>query len=292
VVDELVSTTLRIAGLINCSTTTSSASFEIIGVNEICLRSLLTTRTSFWLGRVFTLFFSGFVQEQHRINQLQQFYNCFVFLKRPTMPCKMEDEEQGYDVNRFVGEVRNDLLCFVCHDVPKDPRLCQNKDHIFCLAHISRHLHQNSNTCPVCRDPLTPETLKRPTRILKNYLEDRKIKCDHHDRGCPDVVRLEDLQRHVDQCGFAPVMCRNEGCETEVNKSDKENHEKNLCQFRIAKCHDCRDIKASQNEMKTSQNEMKASQDELKASQNEINVQNTRMEDEIKVRPDFLRLFH
>jgi hypothetical protein len=66
-------------------------------------------------------------------------------------------------------------------------------------------------------------------------------------------------------------MCGNEGCGTEVNRRDQENHEKNLCQFRIAKCHDCRDIKASQDEMK---------------------VQNTRLEDEIKVRPDFLRLFY
>ncbi|CAB4010527.1 RING finger 151-like [Paramuricea clavata] len=229
----------------------------------------------------------------------------------------MDDDEQGYDVNRFVGEVREDLLCSVCQDVPKDPRVCQNEDHIFCLAHISRHLHQNSHTCPVCRDPLTPETLKRPTRFLKNYLEDLKIKCDHHDRGCPDVVRLEDLQRHVDQCGFAPVMCGNEGCETEVNRRDQENHEKNLCQFRIAKCHDCKDIKASQNgikasqeemkasqdemkasqnEMKASQEEMKASQDELKASQNEMKasqdemkVQNTRMEDEIKENVDVMK---
>jgi hypothetical protein len=52
----LVSTTLRIAGLINCSTTTSSASFEIIGVRkyyhaEIGLRSLLITRTGFCFGR-------------------------------------------------------------------------------------------------------------------------------------------------------------------------------------------------------------------------------------------------
>jgi hypothetical protein len=80
-------------------------------------------------------------------------------------------------------------------------------------------------------------------------------------------------------------MCGNEGCGTEVNRRDQENHEKNLCQFRIAKCHDCKDIKASQNEMK-------ASQDEIKASQDEMKVQNTRMEDEIKVRPNFLRLFH
>ncbi|CAB3991876.1 RING finger 151-like [Paramuricea clavata] len=206
----------------------------------------------------------------------------------------MNDDEQGYDVNRFLGEVREDLLCSVCQDVPKDPRVCQNEDHIFCLAHISRHLHQNSHTCPVCRDPLTPETLKRPTRFLKNYLEDLKIKCDHHDRGCPDVVRLEDLQRHVDQCGFAPVMCGNEGCGTEVNRRDKENHEKNLCQFRIAKCHDCKDIKASQNGMKASQDGMKASQDEMKASQDEMKASQNEMkasQDEIKASQDEIKEF-
>ncbi len=185
------------------------------------------------------------------------------------MAARWEDFLQGYDVSRFEGEVREDLLCSICQEVPKDPRLCQNKDHIFCLAHISRHL-QNSQTCPVCRDPLTPETLRPPTGFLKNYLDDLKIKCDHHDRGCPDVVRLEDLQRHVDQCGFAPVVCGNEGCGTVVNKRDKENHEKNLCQFRVAKCHDCRDIKVTQDEMKVTQNEMKANQDEMKVRQDEL----------------------
>jgi E3 ubiquitin-protein ligase NRDP1 len=184
------------------------------------------------------------------------------------MAARWENVLEGYDVNRFVGEVREGLLCTICQDVPKDPRLCHHKDHIFCYGHISRHLRQNSQTCPVCRDHLTPETLRRPTGFLKNYLEDLKIKCDHLDRGCPDVVRLEDLQRHVDQCGFAPVICGNEGCGTDVDRKDKEIHERYHCQFRIAKCHDCRDIKASQNGMK---------------------VQMTRMDEEIKVRSDFLR---
>ena len=139
---------------------------------------------------------------------------------------------QGYDVSRFVSEVLKDVLCCFCQDVPKNPRCCRNKDHLFCHAHILRHLQENFHTCPVCRDPLTPQTLRRPTGFLKNYLDDLKIKCDHHDRGCTDEVRLEDLQRHVDQCGFTPVMCGNEGCGMVVNKRDKEYHERNLCQFR------------------------------------------------------------
>ena len=181
-----------------------------------------------------------------------------------------EDVQEGYDETRFVGEVKN-IHCLICKDVPKDPRLCKNEDHFFCLAHISQHL-ENSQTCPYCRDPLTLETLRRPTGFLKNYLDDLKITCDHHDRGCPDVVRLEDLPRHVAQCGFAPVICGNEGCGMVINKSEKENHEKNICKFRIAMCHDCREIKGSQDKMKASQDEMKASQDEMKASLDKIKV--------------------
>ena len=91
-----------------------------------------------------------------------------------------------------------------------------------------------SRICPVCKDPLTIETLRRPTGFKKN-LGVLKIKCKHHPFGCPDVVRLEDLPRHVNQCEFARVMCGNKGCKIVVNKSEKENHEKNLCQFRFEK---------------------------------------------------------
>ncbi|XP_028412125.1 kelch-like protein 1 [Dendronephthya gigantea] len=200
------------------------------------------------------------------------------------MAARWEDDLQGYDVHRFQEEVREDLLCSICQEVPKDPRLCQHKDHIFCFTHISRHLVQNSQTCPVCRDPLNQETLRRPTGFLKNYLDDLKIKCDHHDRGCPDYVRLENLPTHVKECGYAPVMCRNEGCGTEVNRRNIESHEKYLCQFRIAKCHECEYIKESVNEIKASQDEtnvrmtalekkqeeMKDDVEEIKESQNEM----------------------
>ena len=75
------------------------------------------------------------------------------------MEARPENVLQGYDVSRFIGNVRDDLLCIVCQDVPKNPRCCPNEDHLFCHAHILRHLQVNSHTCTVCRDPLTPETL-------------------------------------------------------------------------------------------------------------------------------------
>ncbi|CAB3983569.1 E3 ubiquitin- ligase NRDP1-like [Paramuricea clavata] len=200
--------------------------------------------------------------------------------------------QQGYDDRRFEGRVREDLICSICQGVLRNPRTCQNKEHPFCLSCISQHL-RNSHICPECREHLTPETLKDPPRFLKNTLSGLKIKCDYNERGCPGYVQLGNLQHHVERCGFAPVMCGNEGCGTVVNKRDKEIHERELCQCRIPKCHDCRDIKASQDEMKASHNAIKENVDEMKVRQDEMIASQIGMErkqDEIKEHVDEMKV--
>ena len=154
--------------------------------------------------------------------------------------------KQGYDERRFAEPPREDLFCSICQCVLRDPRTCQNREHPFCLSCISQHL-RNSPTCPECREDLTPETLKTP-RFLKNVLSELRIRCEFIERGCPGYVLLGNLQNHTERCGFAPTMCANEECGMILNKKDKDIHEKELCQFRIAKCHDCKDTKVSQAE--------------------------------------------
>ncbi|XP_028414496.1 spermatocyte protein spe-26-like isoform X1 [Dendronephthya gigantea] len=184
------------------------------------------------------------------------------------MAQRMRDDEQGYDERRFEGTISEDLFCSICQAVLRNPRTC-HKEHAFCHFCISEHL-RHSHTCPECREHLTPETLKNPPRFMKNTLAGLKIKCEYSERGCPGFVLLESLQNHVDKCGFAPVTCKNEGCGMEVNKRDKDLHEKDLCEFRIAKCHDCKEIRASQEETKKTVEVMKQSQAEMKVESNKM----------------------
>ncbi|XP_028414696.1 spermatocyte protein spe-26-like isoform X1 [Dendronephthya gigantea] len=184
------------------------------------------------------------------------------------MAQRMEKDEQGYDERRFEGTISEDLFCSICQGVLRNPRTC-HKEHAFCHFCISEHL-RHSHTCPECREHLTPETLKDPPRFMKNTLAALKIKCGYSERGCPGFVLLESLQNHVDKCGFAPVTCKNEGCGMEVNKRDKDLHEKDLCEFRIAKCHDCKEIRASQEETKKTVEVMKQSQAEMKVESNKM----------------------
>ena len=83
-----------------------------------------------------------------------------------------------------------------------------------------------------------------------NLLSELKIRCEFFDRGCGKFVQLEDLKRHVADCGFAPAVCSNEGCQLEVNKQDLLHHETAVCELRRVKCYSCNDIRREMDTMK------------------------------------------
>ena len=152
--------------------------------------------------------------------------------------CPTQAKKYGYDDSRFEIFVDEHFHCSICYNVLKDPRMCRNNDHAFCHDCITEHLKVNTQTCPECNDHLTVHMLRRP-RLLTNYLSKLKINCDHADRGCPEFICVENLESHVESCGFSPVMCSNENCGMEINKQDKDRHENEVCEYRKMKCQDC-----------------------------------------------------
>ena len=165
------------------------------------------------------------------------------------MASKLAVYETGYEDERFEHIVSQTLHCIICTNVIKDPVMCQRNEHLFCRACITIHL-MYSSTCPTCMEPLTVETLRQPSRTVMNLLSELKIRCEFFDRGCGKFVQLEDLERHVADCGFAPAVCSNEGCQLEVNKQDLLHHETAVCELRRVKCHSCNDIRREMDTMK------------------------------------------
>ena len=145
---------------------------------------------------------------------------------------------QGYDEERFVTTINRNFLCLICFNVLKDPVLCPKNHHCFCRGCITKHL-ENSQRCPTCADELTEETLTEPHRMVKDYLNESKIRCVYHDRGCEEIVQLQHLDQHEDSCGFTPTVCANPGCGAILNKRDLAIHENELCEYRKLKCHSC-----------------------------------------------------
>ena len=180
--------------------------------------------------------------------------------------------ETGYEDELFQYPVGPSLHCCICTNVIKDPVMCNN-EHIFCRACITTHL-MNSHTCPTCMQPLTVETLRQAHRGIRNLLSELQIRCEFFDRGCGKFIQLGDLERHVADCGFAPAVCSNEGCQLEVNKHDLLHHETAVCKQRRVKCHSCNDIRR---EMDTMRGNFAAMNEKLRGlgeslARNEINV--------------------
>ena len=157
----------------------------------------------------------------------------------------------GYDDERFESIVDQNFHCLICYNVLKDPVMCRRNQHYFCHGCITEHLRRNSHTCPTCADELTVETLAEVPRIVKTYLNERKICCDYEDRGCRELVQLQNLNRHVAECGFSPVVCGNQGCNQTISKRDRTYHETELCQFRKLKYHNCGEISTMMAGMET-----------------------------------------
>ena len=106
------------------------------------------------------------------------------------------------------------------YNVLEEPGTCRNNDHVFCLSCITE-----------CDEHLTVDTLRRP-RVLNNILSKRKINCDYASCGCPEFTCVEDMETHVKNCGYAPVLCSNENCGEKINKRERVHLEAEVCEYR------------------------------------------------------------
>ena len=156
----------------------------------------------------------------------------------------------GYPDEQFEAVISESLHCGICSCVFKDPVTCKN-EHCFCRGCITKHL-ENYHTCPCCNQDLTVETLADAPRIFKNLLSEQRIRCDHHDRGCQEIVQLGNLASHVAVCGKAPILCENEECSSEINREDQFRHENEECRFREVKCRNCKEMNSMVQEIGTS----------------------------------------
>ncbi|XP_046840022.1 kelch-like protein 12 [Xenia sp. Carnegie-2017] len=149
------------------------------------------------------------------------------------------DSYGGYEQERFADKVHPRFECPICFKIFKDPVQCPN-EHYFCRTCIERYL-LTSDKCPECRCHLIKETLKT-VRFIREMLEDFDICCVNANRGCPEIMKLQFLQRHEENCDYSPTSCRNEGCDEIINKNEIEEHEREQCEFRLIDCEECKMI--------------------------------------------------
>ena len=184
----------------------------------------------------------------------------------------------GYEDCRFEKDVDENFHCSICYNVLKEPRMCRNNEHLFCLDCVTEHLRVNSQTCPECNEHLSVDTLRK-ARVVNNFLSKLKINCDHASRGCPEFTCLEELKTHVATCGYAPVLCSNAECGMEINKQDKVRHETEVCEYRRVKCHDCGQI---QDDVETLKQSLLEHDEKVEATNKEMKNNHVEMKQAVR----------
>ncbi|KAI1294943.1 E3 ubiquitin-protein ligase NRDP1 [Halotydeus destructor] len=109
----------------------------------------------------------------------------------------------GFDTIRFVDlnpDLEEEFTCVICCGIIREPVVTQC-GHTFCRNCVTRWIKTERN-CPVCRKPCSK--LCKPPVIIKNLLGRMKIRCEHEDKGCTEIMTLDSLRHHLKICDFRP----------------------------------------------------------------------------------------
>ena len=119
----------------------------------------------------------------------------------------------GIDVRRFVGNIHEPFLCYVCLDVVDDP-VVTPCDHIFCKSCFK------GNDCPTCRTPVI--TVKAMNRILEQVYGLLPMTCLA--RNCLTRITISNYGSHDYSCPRLTYHCRTCECNN-ISAKDCLNHD-------------------------------------------------------------------
>ncbi|XP_060535331.1 E3 ubiquitin-protein ligase NRDP1 [Cylas formicarius] len=131
----------------------------------------------------------------------------------------------GFELNRFQGDVDEELICPICSGVLEEPLQAPVCEHAFCKTCISEWISRQP-TCPVDRQNVTSAQLRQVPRILRNLLARLQIQCDNVQYGCTRVLKLDTLATHLEECDHnpkRPLPCE-QGCGLIIPKDELTDH--------------------------------------------------------------------
>ena len=147
----------------------------------------------------------------------------------------------GLEVDRFEGEVDEDLMCLLCKKVLEEPTSSEC-GHLFCRECLLSASGKRMG-CPNCGQALkkhSPTAGGGEEEALAERLGKMSIRCTHKSAGCTETVPLTELVRHADsECDYRPVRCENTGCGISCPHSALEDH-MDRCDHRIVECKVCK----------------------------------------------------
>ncbi|CRG99683.1 conserved Plasmodium protein, unknown function [Plasmodium relictum] len=132
-------------------------------------------------------------------------------------------------------EIFENFICSVCLDLCDTPviTLC---NHICCYKCMYYSLLHKRN-CPICKQIIRINNLKKISGKRKREYEELRIKC----YLCGNKMKIKNHKKHLNECEYR--KCKNYilGCEYYDKKNKIKLHEE-LCEHRLISCSSCSNL--------------------------------------------------
>ena len=154
----------------------------------------------------------------------------------------------GYEYS-FVDEIPSKYYCNICSKVLREAHLTVCCGQHYCDSCLQQWFasatQRRTKTCPHCRQEGFQSF---PNKEKIREINEFRVKCTNHEKGCDWVGELGDLEKHIksdDGCGYEVVRCGNYGymffatkCIVLCERRSLAKH-RETCRFRSYKCEHC-----------------------------------------------------
>lgn len=131
----------------------------------------------------------------------------------------------------FVRELPADFTCPICLDAVIGARQTSCCGHHLCQFCAETTANK---VCPVCQNERMTSI---PDLYFRRKLNQMLVYCSHKSKGCPWTGELNDVDEHLERCGFELVAC-SYGCDQRVQRRELDEHN-SLCMKRPYSCEYC-----------------------------------------------------
>ncbi|KAI5458136.1 ubiquitin elongating factor core-domain-containing protein [Mariannaea sp. PMI_226] len=107
------------------------------------------------------------------------------------------------------------LLCPICHDPLVDP-VTTPCDHTFCYRCLRQSIFSSpsGSACPIDREYLAWPQCFSAARLVRTQLNNLRVKCPYHGRGCKEELWREVVELHATtECRFRDFTCPGTDCD-------------------------------------------------------------------------------
>ncbi len=132
----------------------------------------------------------------------------------------------GYDRSRFenLQSIHHRLTCSICHGIFSNPVVVPCCGHTYCsdCINVTRNL-----ICPNDKSKINKSELSKAPLNVVDMINHLRLYCNYKQSGCEEVVELEKLPLHLDDCDYSPFrICKN--CGFEMGQKEEHDCVRNL----------------------------------------------------------------